>query len=199
MCLPHHAIGNSCALSASDPLQITKDSLVVTQHLAGTVIFLSLTYLAKYKGLSLAYMLAADLALAVCGGSCLLFVTLYQSHVTTSGDVVPGGGGGGGVRNETSVTRLSEILRLRGASLHEYGAVLVVHVRATMLFVVALVMLSPLLRTLTMTISDDTVAAWASLLLMVSDHPQRLARCPARAYMHTRARERAHSYARTLI
>ena len=190
MCLPHHVIGNSCALSASDPLQITKDSLVVTQHLAGTVIFLSLTYLAKYKGLSLAYMLAADLALAVCGGSCLLFVTLYQSHVTKSGDVVPG---------ETSVTRLSKILRLRGASLHDYGAVLVVHVRATMLFVVALVMLSPLLRTLTMTISDDTVAAWASLLLMVCDHPQRLARCPARAYMHTRARERAHSYARTLI
>ena len=190
MCLPHHVIGNSCALSASDPLQITRDSLVVTQHLAGTVIFLSLTYLAKYKGLSLAYMLAADLALAVCGGSCLLFVTLYQSHVTKSGDVVPG---------ETSVTRLSKILRLRGASLHDYGAVLVVHVRATMLFVVALVMLSPLLRTLTMTISDDTVAAWASLLLMVSDHPQRLARCPARAYMHTHARERAHSHARTLI
>ena len=128
--------------------------------------------------------------------------------------------GSGGVQNETSVTRLSKILRLRGASLHDYGAVLVVHVRATMLFVVALVMLSPLLRTLTMTISDDTVAAWASLLLMVSDHPQRLARCPARAYMHTHARElqcpglggpslraymhthareRAHSYASTLI
>ena len=175
MCLPHHAIhaiANTCAPSTSDPPQITKDSLVVTQHLAGTGIFLSLTYLAKYKSLSLAYMLAADIALAVCGGFCLLFVTLYQTHMKESGGVVPGGGGGGGgggVQNETGVTRLSKILRLRGASLHDYGAVLVVNVRPTMLFVVALVMLSPLLRTLTMTISDDTVAAWASLLLMVSD------------------------------
>lgn len=32
-----------------DPWQITKDSLVVTQHLATTAIFLALTYLANYQ------------------------------------------------------------------------------------------------------------------------------------------------------
>ena len=54
---------------------------------------------------------------------------------------------------------------LRTQSLDEIGGWLLVYVRPAILFVAALWTLSPVLRTLTMTISGDTLAAWSSLLL----------------------------------
>ena len=54
---------------------------------------------------------------------------------------------------------------LRTQSLDEIGGWLFVYVRPAILFVAALWTLSPVLRTLTMTISGDTLAAWSSLFL----------------------------------
>jgi len=48
---------------AYDAWQITKDSVVVSQHLAGTVLFLGIAYLTNYRSLDLSYMLALDIVL----------------------------------------------------------------------------------------------------------------------------------------
>ena len=57
-----------------DVWQITKDSIVITQHLSGTAVFLAFTYMTNYQALDLTYMLALDILLALGGH-------IYRSYV----------------------------------------------------------------------------------------------------------------------
>jgi phosphatidylinositol glycan class C protein len=139
-----------------DAWQITKDSIVVTQHLAGTAIFLACTYLTNYQQLSLAYMLALDVMLALGGGCTMVLIWLYRSWTLT---------GSRGARSPP-LQFLAKVVQ--GLSLETCAAQVVVYLRSTLLFVVALCTLSPILRTLTITISDDTLAAWSTIFLMVN-------------------------------
>ena len=59
-----------------DVWQITKDSIVITQHLSGTAVFLAFTYMTNYQALDLVYMLALDILLAL-GGHIYIHTSTY--------------------------------------------------------------------------------------------------------------------------
>mmetsp|Transcript_60380 Transcript_60380/g.97839 ORF Transcript_60380/g.97839 Transcript_60380/m.97839 type:complete len:509 (+) Transcript_60380:16-1542(+) len=139
-----------------DAWQITKDSIVVTQHLAGTAIFLAFTYMTNYQKLNLSYMLALDVFLAV-GGACSVFLVWIYSSWQLTGKL--------GKRTPP----LQFLLRVFSDFTCEgLGQSLVVYMRSGLLFIFALSTLSPILRTLTQTISDDTLAAGSLLFLTVN-------------------------------
>eukprot|EP00802_Teleaulax_amphioxeia_P008282 Tamp_08290.p1 GENE.Tamp_08290~~Tamp_08290.p1 ORF type:complete len:479 (+),score=50.55 Tamp_08290:881-2317(+) len=158
-----------------DAWQIFKDSIVVTQHVAGTAIFLSFTYMTNYQALDLTYMLALDILLALGGACSVLLVWLYRSWTTNVTNVGIGAQAteGAPVKDGRDcrdcahpVTFLHQVLS--DLSWDTVLGTLVVYMRSMLLFVVALCTLAPVLRTLTMTISDDTLAAWSSLFLTVN-------------------------------
>jgi len=139
---------------AYDAWQITKDSVVVSQHLAGTVLFLGVAYLTNYRSLDLSYMLALDIVLGAAG--CIAMLLAWLTH------------NGKNEFRDLSFPA-SMLFHLQGGLTWDNFLLLVpLYGRATFLFIVALCILSPILRTLTLTISDDTVAVMAITFLSVN-------------------------------
>ncbi|EKX34690.1 hypothetical protein GUITHDRAFT_119124 [Guillardia theta CCMP2712] len=138
---------------AYDAWQITKDSVVVSQHLAGTVLFLGIAYLTNYRSLDLSYMLALDIVLGAAG--CMAMLLAWLSH-----------------NGKTELRDLSfpasMLFHVGGLTWDNIILLVPLYGRATFLFIVALCILSPILRTLTLTISDDTVAVMAITFLSVN-------------------------------
>lgn len=137
-----------------DVLQIVKDSAVVSQHLAGAVLFLGVGYLTIYDGLHLSYMAAFNGALLFAGtlamGLCAVWDVVERERR------VPRPAFGAAFSLVPTIVRA-----LSALAWESLGA----HARALFLFFFTLSTLSPLLRTLTQTISNDTVAAMAIAFL----------------------------------
>jgi len=141
-----------------DVLQIIKDSAVVSQHLAGAVLFLGVGYRTIYDGLPLSYMAAFNGALLVTGtlamGLCAVWDVVERERLVPRARQASALG--------AAISLVPTLVRALSALAWEsLGA----HARALFLFFFTLATLSPLLRTLTQTISNDTVAAMAILFL----------------------------------
>lgn len=141
-----------------DMWQITKDSVVVSQHLAGTVVFLGMAYLTNYCALPLSYMLALDVLLGMGGAAAMTLTALHPAWQ----------------RSEFH-SKSAFLLHILGSASSEHTFDFVcTYLRPFFLFMVMLYTLSPVLRTLTRSIDNDTVAfmtiAFLSVHLLCHDY-----------------------------
>lgn len=64
--------------SEYDFWRIVRDSVVVTQHLSATVIFLAMFYLTNYCYVQLRWMLFVDVLLGAAGCAAMILTTMYK-------------------------------------------------------------------------------------------------------------------------
>mmetsp|Transcript_61882 Transcript_61882/g.152378 ORF Transcript_61882/g.152378 Transcript_61882/m.152378 type:complete len:487 (-) Transcript_61882:755-2215(-) len=137
--------------SEYDFWRIVRDSVVVAQHLSATVIFLAMFYLTNYNNVQLRWMLFVDVLLGAAGFGAMILTCLYQRW------------------RESGLPSWTAFLVKTGKGVTFETAVFVSakYIRACFLFLTAIYTLSPILRTLTQTISNDTVAAMTISFLSV--------------------------------